>query len=144
MHFIIFFILLLVSTANTSAIARSFLHCPKCDIEVLKYTENHLANLSRKEVAEFLCTFHSSCSNNVEYSEYSNELLFRVLDKYTDDFIWVIANTQVCKKYIYERLSTPLFDVDVNALKVKVQEIRKGDNNVRKEIIEALSKIPRE
>jgi hypothetical protein len=53
--------------------------CVKCDIDVLKKVHVNLNGLTYEMVNSFLCTLDATCKNNVEFSQWSNELLFRVL-----------------------------------------------------------------
>jgi hypothetical protein len=56
----------------------------KCDETVLHFTSGKIGQLSQKEIKDFLLTFGKECEANVEYSEWSNELLFDVLEKQTE------------------------------------------------------------
>jgi hypothetical protein len=49
---------------------------PACNVEILKETSIKLGRLSKQQMKNFLLTFEDSCEINVEYSEWSNELLF--------------------------------------------------------------------
>ena len=55
--------------------------CDKCNIDKVKIVNEHLDSLTFQIVSDFLCTFDSSCIKNAEYSEWSNETLFKVLVK---------------------------------------------------------------
>ncbi|MEM9528550.1 MAG: hypothetical protein AAGA31_18190, partial [Bacteroidota bacterium] len=52
-----------------------------CSIEVLKKTSDALEKLSLSDVGKFLATFHQGCDTNVEYLEWSSELLFEVVQR---------------------------------------------------------------
>lgn len=55
----------------------------KCDKSVLVSISERSGKLSESEISNFLHTFGKACRNNVEYSEWSNELLFSILDNQT-------------------------------------------------------------
>ncbi len=52
-----------------------------CNIDYLVSLKKTIDNASYDTIKDFLFTFDDSCSNNVEYSQFSNELLFEVLEK---------------------------------------------------------------
>jgi hypothetical protein len=56
----------------------------KCDTAPLRTLSDHIANPFELEVRDFLYTFAQECRSNVEYSEWSNELLFQLLDRHTE------------------------------------------------------------
>ncbi|MBI5914935.1 MAG: hypothetical protein HY842_06125 [Bacteroidetes bacterium] len=88
--------------ANTS--------CDKCDIDKVKIVIDHLDSLTFQIVDDFLCTFDSSCNTNLEYSEWSNETLFKVLDKAPAIFFQVIAKRQVDNKILFTEIENPVHD----------------------------------
>jgi plasmid maintenance system killer protein len=56
----------------------------KCDGAVILVTKNKLGQLTQGEITNFLLTFGQECRNNVEYTEFSNEILFDLLDMQTE------------------------------------------------------------
>src|SRR5688572_5499786 len=56
----------------------------KCDGSVLLSTSKKIGKLTQNEITDFLLTFGQECRNNAEYSEWSNELLFKTLDNQTE------------------------------------------------------------
>jgi hypothetical protein len=95
--------------------------CQKCDIEILKTASEHLDGLTFKIVSDFVCTFDTTCKNNVEYSQWSNELLFKVLDKSPTLLFEVIATGQVNKDLIVDEIKSPLLDINLQNLYNKVK-----------------------
>ncbi|WP_224484688.1 hypothetical protein [Robertkochia aurantiaca] len=55
--------------------------CEKCEIEKAKVINNNLDQLDFKLVSDFLCTFDEACKTVVEYSEWSNETLYTILER---------------------------------------------------------------
>lgn len=86
--------------------------CTPCNINAVVKFENNFNNLNEELITEFLCTFDSLCKMNVEYSEYSNEMLFRFLDKYPDQYLVNMMNRHLLKTqaYIFQVLSEPIND----------------------------------
>ncbi len=114
--------------------------CNRCDIEVVKETASNLEKLEYSEISQFLYTFSKDCSKNVEYSEYSNEVLFKVLEKYPEDFIICMTKDKGLElEYIYSELSTPILDINGRVIYEKVQNVS-GDKHVKEKILKALKK----
>jgi len=112
----------------------------RCDILVVKYTETHLNELLNADLYKFLYTFSKDCSQNVEYSEYSNEMLFRVLEKYPEQLINCMSTEKgLDLDYIFSELSAPLHDIDGKVIYEKVQNVS-GDILFKEKILEALKK----
>lgn len=113
---------------------------PRCDIAILRKTEEHINQLNYVELYDFLYTFSKDCSTNIEYSEYSNELLFKVLEKHTKEFIRCISQEEdISQDYIYAELSTPILDINVEVIYGKVKDAS-GDHLVKEKVLKALEK----
>src|SRR5690606_30369658 len=59
----------------------------KCDLNIVLEVSENQDNLDLKLVSRFLRTLNGECTNNVEFSEFSNEMLFVVLVKRPDLFL---------------------------------------------------------
>jgi hypothetical protein len=95
--------------------------CQKCDIEKLKVVHENLTSLTFKIVSDFVCTFDTSCKNNTEYTEWSNELLFKVLDKSPILIIEVMSDGQVNSDIILKEIENPVLDINFQNLYDKVK-----------------------
>jgi hypothetical protein len=96
--------------------------------------------VSQEEMVDFLLTFGEECQTNVEYSEWSNELLFEMLEKQTELLVKTIAHQtkRIELAAILRNLEEPLHDrFNVKAIIAKVEKI-KFDPDVKKEIIDRL------
>lgn len=69
-----------------------------------KLTKTHLDN--------FLKTFSTECNNNIEFSEWSNELLYEVINSYPKELITLLHDSSSTYELpvIYEELKSPLTD----------------------------------
>jgi hypothetical protein len=112
----------------------------KCDRATLLSTSNKIGQLTQKQIEDFLLTFGKECRNNVEYSEWSNELLFSLLDKQTELTLKTIEKEEnkIEKDEILIDLSEPIHDTVV--LKNLISKIDKVKINgrLKKEILERL------
>jgi hypothetical protein len=86
-----------------------------CNIDIVLSTLNRIDSLSDSEIRLFLKTFSQKCRNNVEFSEFSNEMLFKVLEKHTEAFLRIICDSnssdEIDFETIYRELESPLHDL---------------------------------
>lgn len=79
------------------------------------------------EIASFLITFGAECRNNIEFSEWSNELLFAVLDRQTELALKTMEKEQnnIDLGSILNDLGEPMHDhIKLDNLITKVEKIR--------------------
>jgi len=79
-------------------------------------------------IDEFLYTFDKSCEKNVEFSEWSNEMLFKILNKSTELYFKVLTKVKIENaEIILEEIKSPIAEIDYqkiydNIKKVDTQE----------------------
>ncbi len=91
--------------------------CKKCDIDKLSYLSENMNNLNSEIVKGFVCTFDSVCNTNIEYSEWSNELLFNLVEKdinLLNDVLHDLGFNYV--NLICKELETPIVDIDLKKI----------------------------
>lgn len=102
-----------------------------CSTAILLETEKNLGKLDIVLVANFLATFHESCKNNVEYSEWSNELLFLVISKKPDRVLELLSkNSSLSRDYILNELANPTHeqrDLDKIIESIREQKVPDSD-----------------
>ena len=114
----------------------------KCDVNVLGHTSDKLEKLTKEDVKNFLLTFDQSCGTAIEFSEWSNELLFDVLQKHPELMLRTLETegTKIKKDAILRELSSQLLDkVNVNGLIKKVEQVN-INGLLKKEVIDNLKK----
>ena len=111
----------------------------KCNINILKSFNESLDSLQINIAKEFFLTFNDTCSNNIEYSEWSNELLFDYLSKYPKNFIEVLSLDEKYKlNVIYKNLESPINDnYDLENIYKKI-EIINTQSPIKKEILKRI------
>ena len=111
----------------------------KCDGTVLHSTSGKIGKLNQKELTDFFLTFGKECSDNVEYSEWSNELLFDVLDKQTELMMKTIQKekNKIDFDEILDVISSPLLDENIDKLIEKVKGT-KVDSEFKQTILDKL------
>lgn len=82
----------------------------RCNIDVLVTVSQNLNSLSVAEIDKFLKTFSDEFRNNVEHSEWSNELLFGVIYAYPAETIRLLNDSTYEFTTIYDKLASPLND----------------------------------
>lgn len=112
----------LIITFNVSSF------CIKCDIQKVKVVNDHIDSLTFQMVKDFLCTFDSSCKNNSEFSEWSNETLFKVLLKAPIVFFQVVENGQAANKLLIQEIENPVHEFDFQKIynKIKATKVKAG------------------
>lgn len=94
-----------------------------CNLKVVRMIDENINNLTKNDIQFFLMTFHKKCNNNVEYLEYSNEVLFAILNNYPKEVIEIMKeNKKLDKETIFNTLSSPVNDkIDILELKNKLK-----------------------
>lgn len=84
----------------------------KCSVDAVSKVESSKDSISNRIIDEFLISFNASCTNNVEYTQYSNEVLFNLVAKFPTQFTEVIIKNK--SKYeigtILENFANPIHD----------------------------------
>lgn len=117
--------LLTILTLTTSTLFGQVIK--KCDRAILLSTSEKIGRLTQKEITDFLLTFGQECQNNIEYSEWSNELLLSLLDKQTDLTIKTIEKEEkrIEIEEILNDLSEPIHDMtNIKNLIEKVEKVK--------------------
>ena len=85
----------------------------KCNLDAVLAVFHHKDDLSDSIVAALLKTFDVCCNNNVEFGEFSNEMLFVILQKRPDLFFKQYENLidEIDTAYINFELQNPIHDL---------------------------------
>jgi hypothetical protein len=114
--------------------------CKKCDIDKVKAIEKNYANLTYPTVQQFLCTLDESCKTNVEYSEWSNEIIYKLLNKHAALFFEVLTKEKsINKRVLLTEIENPLLDYDFQLLSKKVVAVN-AKKELQQQVLEALKK----
>ncbi len=110
-----------------------------CNTNTLLKVSRNIDNLNKTEISEFLSTFHTDCSTNVEFSEWSNELLFQIFNLHTKEVIDLITKKNNFEtEVILSALKTPISDeVMPLHLIIKIQKMHDNKQTTKK-ILQAL------
>jgi hypothetical protein len=133
----IIYIITILALSSTALSGQSI---NKCDGNILLLTSEHVGQLTPKEIRDFLMTFGRECNGNIEFSEWSNELLFSVLAQQTELVLVVLEKEKytVDQDEIIDDLSQPIANrIDIKNLISKIDKI-KIDGEFKKRVINAL------
>jgi hypothetical protein len=112
----------------------------KCNVNIVTSTFQELNDLSQGRMIEFFKTFGGECENNAEYQEYSNEVLFKVLQTDPELFISSIdlEKNEIDLDDIISNLENPLFDLIDLEKTLIVIESTQCDTNLKSQITNAI------
>jgi hypothetical protein len=85
-------------------------------------------------------TFDDACKNNIEFGEFSNEVLFSVVKKYPNEFLQNIVKEGINKDAILKELSSPVNDLITTEDVVQSIKNADGDKDLINEIISHINK----
>jgi hypothetical protein len=109
--------------------------CKKCDIEKIGVIYDNIKNLNYSIVNDFLCTFDTICNNNVEFSELSNEMLFKILETNPNLFLKAFDSlNKINKNLIINEIENPIHDFNYQKIYKNVQDVEYY-NKIKKDIL---------
>jgi len=99
-------------------------------------------NITYADVKDFLCTIGPECKSNAEFSEFSNETLYTLLERRPEIVIDVLAKEKEFNtKYIYEIITRPINDsFDLKTIYSGVESIDTSSKDVKNKILKSLKK----
>lgn len=112
----------------------------KCNIQIIRQTEEKLNMLKSSEINLFLRTLSKDCSHNIEFTEYSNRILYKVLELYPSELIECISSSkEIDPDYIFSELANPLLDINGKKLKEIINKAH-GETGIKDKLIRAIEK----
>lgn len=112
--------------------------CDACDLEKVVVVSQNLDRLDAKMIHEFLQTFDASCKQKVEFLEFSNEMLFKVLEYAPGLFLQNVEKENIDIAIILEAIQNPISD-SINLQQIYEKIKATNDNNTIK--IECLNAL---
>jgi len=112
----------------------------KCNYNCWPLIKDSINGLNDQQILSFLKTFGHDCDNNAEFSEVSNENLFKMIEFNSARFITVIEKYQTNIEFneILKMIENPIKDgIDLKKISKLVDNV-KSDSKVKSRIIESL------
>lgn len=132
------FILLIIWLSPASYQQKTQTNCEKCSVNILVQIQDKIDSLTFSEIEMFFCTIEDSCRNNIEFSEFTSELLFLVFKHYPRLSLKVLSKSSESKcKIILNKLSSPTDLIDLNATYFNVESVR-GHRRIKNEVLNSL------
>ncbi len=101
--------------------------CVKCDMGFLYLS--HKDYFSRDEMIGFFCTLDDTCSNNIEFSEVSNEILFNIIKVEPEASLKILSeDSGLSIDHILNELKDPINDgIPVNEIHAAISSVKGYD-----------------
>ena len=111
----------------------------KCNLNLTNYADEKY-KLNQQEIRVFFASIGEDCKNNAEFSQWSNEILFSILQSYPDWATEEIARLNIdMQDFIFQELSEPVHDgIDLNKISGILRKSN-GDIGIKNRIIEILN-----
>jgi hypothetical protein len=112
----------------------------KCNYNCWPDLKDSINGLSVRQIFRFLTTISVNCKNNVEFSEFSNERLFKIMELNPDNFLKAIERYNENLEFgeILEQIKSPINDgIDLNGIYAKIQK-SKVDSEFKDKILNAI------
>ncbi len=117
--------------------------CEKCKGKYVKDLKLNLKNkgiVDSTKVLLFLCTIDEKCKSHAEFSQFSNAVLFLLLEKEPELTIELLSKYKFQLDYILEMISQPVNDgIDLNKVANELMKVNKNIE-LRDSIINAIPK----
>jgi hypothetical protein len=95
---------------RTKTISLDSIKPTPCNIDAILYAYENIDSMSTEAIDIFLNVFSEQCSNNVEFSEFSQEMIFEVFGKYPTEVAELITKNDYNMRALTFELEAPLLD----------------------------------
>lgn len=96
------------------------------NIETLQKINIQINNLSIDSTLLFLKLLDAKSINNIEFVEYWNETLFKILDKYPDNYLLCMCQLPETNDWelVFNQIENPIHDYDLEKIKIKLSDYK--------------------
>ena len=116
-----------------------------CELKTL-ITINSLlekdSELNDQNYADFFANMSPECSNNIEYTEFNNELFFKMLESNPEKFIESLRKESKKKEileFVLTQLQNPINDgIELKEIHQKLDETIMEDNKIKELVSESI------
>ena len=127
---------------NSNKVEKEIIKLPVyvCKSRILLTVRQNIDNLNSSHIDSLLLTMDSSCKNNVEFGQFSNELLFMVLQNETELFLTQFDKliNEIDTSFIFFQLRHPLHDqIDVTDILERIEKVP-IENSTKAKFIEIM------
>lgn len=112
--------------------------CEKCNIEKVRIVHENINQLNVEMINDFLCTFDLKCKNNIEFTEFSNETFFLVLEKSPNMVLNQIISLNLDSTLFLNVLQNPVHDlIDIQKVQDAIKSV-KNKSKLKEDFLTAL------
>ncbi len=114
----------------------------KCDIDIVLSVSNNINEIDTLDVDNLFRTIDKTCINNAEFSEVSNEVLFKVIYRHPELFIYELhrLKDEIDLEYIIDEFESPINDsIKIDDI-IKKIELLETENSTSDKLIEVLKR----
>ncbi len=120
---------------------------PDCESKTLVAINSLIekgADLNNQNFAQFFADMNPDCSNNAEYIEFNNELIFKTLESNPKKFIVFLSRVSKKKKilgFVLTQLRNPIHDgIELNGIYKQLNETKIENSKTKKLVLESIKK----
>ena len=120
---------------------------PNCDLRTLVEINSLLekgTELNDQNFAVFFANMNPDCSNNAEYSEFNNELIFKTLESNPKKFVAFLSRVSKKKKilkFVLTQLRNPIHDgIELNTIYERLSKTETEDAKTKELVSESIKK----
>lgn len=120
---------------------------PNCELKTLIEIDSLLekgSELNDQNFAVFFANMNADCSNNIEYSEFNNELIFKTLESNPKKFVAFLSRVSKKKKileFVLTQLRNPINDgIELNAIYKRLVKTETEDDKTKELVSESIKK----
>jgi hypothetical protein len=124
---------------NIEKISNTPSNCDSCTASHFAELVKSYKTIGKKEILIFLKCYNKDCSNNVEFSEFSNSFLYKLLLNRTDDIIQLLSEDKSLDlNYIMEGVENPVVpQIDLKSILDKIIS-SKSDSITRNKLVNSI------
>lgn len=120
---------------------------PNCNLRTLAEINSLLekgTELNDQNFAVFFANMNPDCTNNAEYSEFNNELIFKTLESNPKKFVAFLSRVSKKKKileFVLTQLQNPIHDgIELNAIYKQLDKTETEDDKTKELVSESIKK----
>jgi uncharacterized protein (DUF1778 family) len=120
-----------------------------CDFRTLKETDSLLQRnkeLDNQTYLKFIVNMRLDCSQNVEYSEWNNDLIFKMLERNPKMFIAFLSryarktNSNEKTDFVLKELRNPIHDgIELNSISQRLNQTETEDAKLKELVSESIN-----
>jgi hypothetical protein len=116
----------------------------RCNVKIVKSLQDSIAQASENLIVRYYQTFDTSCTRDVDFSEWSNQVLFDLLDKRTESALKALSAVNDFTRWLVLReLENPVNpEINLDALAKKISDV-KEPSRIKTRVLVALKKMAR-